>query len=283
MLIRPVPGNPPELIVKALGEAYTSAENLYTSHWSRPSERRDAYVTWANETARALHLIISRADIDRLVLTSAFWNISALPAATLSPADTQTIGTEIAARRSELLEVSRKVAIQVKRWDSVGHYLVPDTSMFIQHPDRLENWDLADVIGELNGHQHLLIPMAVVDELDRLKETNNQHVRWRARYSLAVLDRVLKDPTKAAVLRAADWNRDIDMISVEIVFDAPGHVRLPEVDDEIVDQVVMLDCLAGPRVRLLTYDTGLSTRARATGVECHKFAVPPDGDEPAKF
>ncbi|GAB3977557.1 hypothetical protein GCM10029978_067590 [Actinoallomurus acanthiterrae] len=44
--------------------------------------------------------MISRADIDRLVLTPAFWHISALPPVTLSHADSQTIGTEIAACRS---------------------------------------------------------------------------------------------------------------------------------------------------------------------------------------
>ncbi|WP_460348699.1 hypothetical protein [Actinoallomurus acanthiterrae] len=42
MLIRPVPRNPPELIAEALREAHTSAENLDTSHWSKPSARRDA-------------------------------------------------------------------------------------------------------------------------------------------------------------------------------------------------------------------------------------------------
>jgi predicted ribonuclease YlaK len=37
---------------------------------------------------------------------------------------------------------------------------------------------------------HIVIPMAVIDELDRLKKASKKETRWRARYSTAVLDRV---------------------------------------------------------------------------------------------
>jgi hypothetical protein len=43
--------------------------------------------------------------------------------------------------------------------------------------------------------------MVVVDELDRLKESKDRQTRWRARYALAVLDRLFADGPGRARLR----------------------------------------------------------------------------------
>ena len=44
----------------------------------------------------------------------------------------------------------------------------------------------------------MLVPIVVVDELDRLKDTKDPHVRWRAGYTLGVLDRVCGQVTGPA-------------------------------------------------------------------------------------
>ena len=61
---------------------------------------------------------------------------------------------------------------------------------------------------------------------------------------------------------------------MELLFDPSGHVRLPRADDEIVDRALTVQTLAGRPVRLLTYDTGQSTRARAAGLSVHKPVQP---------
>ncbi|MFI7509066.1 hypothetical protein ACIBSS_19785 [Micromonospora aurantiaca] len=48
----------------------------------------------------------------------------------------------------------------------------------------------------------------------------------------------------------------------EVVLDPPGHVRLPNNDDEIVSRALAIKTLAGKQVRLLTYDTGIAMRGR---------------------
>jgi hypothetical protein len=68
-------------------------------------------------------------------------------------------------------------------------------------------------------------------------------------------------------------------VTIEIVFDPPGHVRLPIGDDEIVDRCLAIEPLAGRKVTLLTYDTGQSTRARAAGLAVKKLTTP-IGEEP---
>ncbi len=44
-------------------------------------------------------------------------------------------------------------------------------------------------------------------------------------------------------------------------------MRLPINDDEIVDRALAIKPLAGRQVRVLTYDTGQSTRARLAGLQ----------------
>jgi hypothetical protein len=51
---------------------------------------------------------------------------------------------------------------------------------------------------------HVLVPV-VVDELDRLKNSTDRHERWRAGYTLAVLDRVFAASTEPARLMVEDF------------------------------------------------------------------------------
>ena len=56
-----------------------------------------------------------------------------------------------------------------------------------------------------------------------------------------------------------------------MLYDPPGHARLPINDDEIVDRALTVQLLAGRPVRLLTYDTGQAMRARAAGLTAVKL------------
>jgi len=65
-------------------------------------------------------------------------------------------------------------------------------------------------------------------------------------------------------------------VTIELVFDQPGHVQLPTTDDEIIDRILAIQPLAGRNITLLTYDTGQSTRARNVGLQVKKLASPRD-------
>ena len=64
-----------------------------------------------------------------------------------------------------------------------------------------------------------------------------------------------------------------------MLFDHPGHVRLPINDDEIIDRALSVQPSGGRSVTLLTFDTGQSTRAQHAGLRVHKLTKP-IGDEP---
>jgi hypothetical protein len=60
-------------------------------------------------------------------------------------------------------------------------------------------------------------------------------------------------------------------VTIELLFDPPGHVRLPINDDEIIDRALAVKPLAARTVTLLTYDTGQAMRARAAGLQVKKL------------
>src|SRR6185437_17047943 len=60
-------------------------------------------------------------------------------------------------------------------------------------------------------------------------------------------------------------------VTLELLYDPPGHIRLAINDDEIIDRAVAIQPLANRDVTLITYDTGQSTRARKAGLKAVKL------------
>ena len=154
----------------------------------------------------------------------------------------------------------------------IRRFVVLDTSVYINHPEKFEEMDFARMIGVCEEPIHILVPIVIVDELDGLKHNGRDKARWRAGYTLAILDRVLQNPTAQARLRDQDFSTPRSggiprgEITIELVFDQPGHVRLPINDDEIIDRVVAIQPLAGRDITVVTFDTGFSMRARQAGL-----------------
>jgi hypothetical protein len=234
---------------------------------------------------------ISAADLDRLVLTRRYELL--LSAAGTSVADAELevrlvdglLDNELDQRTAAFGAAYAVLERLIKRWSRPGVFVVADTSVFITHPDKLEETDFAPLVGVREEPIHLVVPVVIIDELDGLKHSKDNRTRWRAGYTLAVLDRVSEHNAATGLLRAEDFSA-LDTggiprgeVTIELLFDQPGHVRLPINDDEIIDRALAIEPLAGRAVTLLTYDTGQSTRARAAGARVRKLARP-IGDEP---
>ncbi len=137
--------------------------------------------------------------------------------------------------------------------------------------------DFAELVGGPffpNTRLVVLVPIAVIDELDRLKESSNKQVRWRATHALGFIDSLFQVTDRPAPVRSAEsqvWRAPVVM---ELIFDPPGHVRLPIDDDEIVDRALSMAALTESPVTLITFDTGQSLRARSAGLLVKKLTKP---------
>ncbi|WP_433919785.1 PIN domain-containing protein [Streptomyces canus] len=289
MLVSPLPGVDRKHLHQTLGEVCEKVSNLYTGGPHEYYERLLAYLDWATYAVDRLGTLISGADLDRLVLTKRHDQL-------LAGLDSFTIGTtqrlvnqlvsgELRQRTAAFTAAVETLAQELQRWQLRGVPVVADSSFYIKHPEKLEAVDFGTLLDVTEHPVHLVVPMVVVDELDQLKESKDRHVRWRAGYTLAVLDRLFQENTEHAVLREANAlvQRHTGVrrgeVTVQLMFDPPRHVRLPLNDDEIVDRALALKPLSGREVTVLTYDTGQATRARVAGLHDVKLSIPV-GDEP---
>lgn len=293
MLVTPLPGTDRDSLIDNLTTARNGADNLQGPFNGPAYGRLVIYLRWATATARMLRSQIRQADVDRLVLTRRHDGLLAGASSGLAGTHQEgflndLISLELAERVADFEEVITALKDRRDRWSSPGVFVVADTSVYIQHDTKLLKWDVQQLCQVRAEPVHLLVPMVVIDELDGLKQTREPHRRYRAAYTLAVLEKHLPAGTGSAVIQEEDYSA-LDSggiprgkLAVEVLYDPPGHTRLPINDDEIVDRAVAVQLLAGRSVRLVTYDTGQAMRARAAGLTVIKMRHPAESEsEPA--
>lgn len=296
MLVTPLPGTSRENLQKTLREMSTAVQNVWSGHHASAQAKLAAYLEWTTTAIQHLAGQITLADLDQLVLTPAYGRLL-MALGTVTGNDTATqrtlnalVSLELDQRVKAFEAARHALDEQIARWGRAGAFVVADTSVYIEHEDKLEDLDLSSFLRAGIRYQpvHLIAPMVIVDELDGLKnKASKPHVRWRAGYTLAVFDRLFVNGTGPAILRAAEPSMPgsdkppLFEFSAEIVLDPPGRTRLPINDDELIDRTLAIQDLAGRAVTLVTFDTRQSTRARAAGLAVNKLAKP-IGDEPTK-
>jgi hypothetical protein len=287
MLITPRPGAHHNNIRQALNNVHTAAKNLPgSSHNAFASLLK--YLQWATESANILRSQISARDLDNLIFTPRYQTLLA-SCGTLAGTDQQylvrgLVDLEVTERVEALEAAIADFEAQTSNWGGRELLVVADSSFYCHNPECLRDADLHQILGVASATRiRLLFPIVVVDELDGLKEAGKQQARWRAPHTLGLLDEVLRGDTFGVWRPEVADSRSGNVqgrISMEIVLDQPGHVRLPIADDEIIDRAVAIQALAGRPVRLLTCDTGQHTRGCAAGLKVTKVATKDPGPEP---
>ncbi|MFE2528753.1 PIN domain-containing protein [Streptomyces sp. NPDC059382] len=285
MLITPRRGVDRRDIRETLNRVHITAMNLQRPYGSA-FEGLLTYLNWATESARALRSRISDRDLDQLLFTDRYRALLG-SCGTLAGSAQQAlvnglVQLEVTERVEALQAAVDALDTQIGRWSPREAYVVADSSFYIQNAEKLADVDLHAIL-EVPPWEpvRLLFPIVVVDELDDLKDASKQRARWRAAHTLGLLDGVLDGHTRGILHEGTERDHGTyGMVSVEIVLDPPGHVRLDRPDVEIVDRAVAIQGLAGRDVPLLTCDTSQHTRGRAAGLRVIKVATKDPGDEP---
>jgi hypothetical protein len=178
-----------------------------------------AYLEWATNSVRMLERRVRTADIDRLVLTRGYDRLLAT-AGTLTGADISTqrvlnglVNHEIQQRSQALEEAIRDLDAQARKWPQDTAYAVADTSVYVQHEDKLLDLDFASLLFGAGPDRPvtIIVPIIVLDELDGLKQRGGTaHVKWRASYTLAVVDDLFARPGAKGHPAPARCRRDAE-------------------------------------------------------------------------
>jgi hypothetical protein len=144
-----------------------------------------------------------------------------------------------------------------------GRIYVLDTNVLMHYPrfDRFR-WN-ERLQGELI---RLIIPLAVIDELDAQKYVERDEIRQRARELLAIIDNLVTESP------ADGYTELTDGVTIEVLPDEAGHRRMPSIDQEILDRCAALSELTAHPITLVTGDTGMRIKALARGVSVLKLA-----------
>lgn len=223
------------------------------------------YLAWANETARQLGSVVAVRDVERLVLTSRHWALQGLdPAANGDLLN--LIWLELDQRKQDLLDLAEDLRQFGRRWsaDAAGRLLVVDTNFYLHHDKSFEEISWREVGAAADGEPvTVVVPLVVVDELDRAKRDD---LRARARRTLKMLHEIFIDPSESVLLA--------ELTRARLLPDPPGHQRLPDADMEIIDRAISLASLSGLPTSIVTYDVGMSFRAKMAGADVKWFERP---------
>jgi hypothetical protein len=274
-----------DYVLTQLGLVHTALLNIRGQNY-KDDERYKKYIEWANDSVLQLARLLSSEDIERLILTKRYWTLQAMSQDDVTRVTGLFLDREIQESIQYLEELLREFRLWLDRLPRDAVFVVPDTSMFIEHA-KFEEWNLNAVLESDSQVFHMVIPIVIIDELDALKKSNDPHTRWRAQYSLAVLDGLLMTTSGFRSLALRNGRPDEQfsdqkmIVTVDVVLDPPRHVRLAINDDEIIDRSVTYQRTSAIPTTLLTYDTGQSMRARDQGLQVKKLSQVP-APEPSR-
>ena len=171
------------------------------------------------------------------------------------------INTELQEVRTYFMELANELRHTMDRFASHRvRTVVLDTNDLL-HYMRFDNIPWQRLFG---AGTSLMIPHVVIDEIDKKSyDTNDTGVRKRARAVFALLEQTL---TQIEADGRAVVNKGETV--VDVLRDEPGHVRLPNNDDEIVARACYLQqAIAPATVTVVTADNGMRARALSWGLK----------------
>lgn len=230
------------------------------------------YLAWADMCETRLCAVFAEPDVAAQLHTQRYWYLYRFHEVEADDVWINTnlplpdpVGQEIALQQgflATLADCAERLRALAER---PGRLLVYDTNalMHFQPPDKI---DWARLVK--TKAVRLVVPLVVVDELDRKQHEGSPAMSKHARSALRALDGILDgtEPGKAAVVPHRVG------VTLEILMDEAAHQRLPSADDEIIRRAMLLAQITDSSAAVVTADTGMRLRAQAAGLGTLRLA-----------
>lgn len=273
MSLVPLPGIPIDQLLEVLHSEATNLSNLRSGPGTA-IDRFNAYLKWSSEVVMHLGPMLRPGDLEHLVTTPRYWTLQTLDPAARQLSLAGFVDLEVS-ERLRTFELERdSLRTSIERWRArQGWLIVADTNVYLHHDQYFDEVDWAALVGARLDGVHLVLPLLVVDELDRHKRgqrgkkvssTNSEEVRTRARVTLKKIDESMSPGASVTIHPSRFPERG--QVTAEVLLDPADHVRLEDADAEIVDRAVAVKQLAQRDVTVVTFDVGMKMRAQAAGL-----------------
>jgi len=246
-------------IAQVLRERAAATSSVRTDQHER--DVLNGYLQWADGSSFALRSRLTSESLDELVLTRHYWALRAMNGSEARVRG--QVATELQERNAALTQAAEDFEAEERHWRSDSPALVLDSNMLVQTTVPFENVDWAQAVGQRNCH--VVLPMAVIRQLDRLKLTGpREQVKTAARTALRSIRELVSTPGQRVAL--GPENRFLQQSTLEVLPEPLGRVRFPTEDEEIVRAAVYLKQLAVCPVQLVTWDSNMAFMAASEGL-----------------
>jgi hypothetical protein len=227
------------------------AENIQIGEQSA----KDKYLTWVETGERQLRDLFPDDAIADALLTSRHERIDR------DYSYPPPRGLNIALR-GEIHKQTRRLARLIEQVKRPGLIVILDCNVYM-HCRMFTEIDWRQELGQ--DEVRIVLPVAVIRELDKIKYFERGSRQDRARKVVKALDRFLPtlETDGIAILRTKT--------TLEILIDEPGHQRLQDADNEIIERAVLLKQATGRPVVMVSDDRGMRVQAHARGYQSGQF------------
>jgi hypothetical protein len=239
----------------------------------QPAELRlklNIYLNWVYGAQTRLRLLFSDTELEDSLLARAYWHVS-MSSVPPSPELGRLVGEELVFQAGNpgipgdtggrLGEAVGRLRQWRKLAEREGTICVPDTNALL-HYTRFDQLPWRERVGQ--PAVRLVIPLAIIDELDNKKYARREEFQQRAREMLALIDRYETAAPDAYVPLQ-------EGVTFEILPDEPGHFRAASTDQEMLERCEFLTQVTGTPAVLVTGDSGVRINARAGDIEVIKL------------
>lgn len=268
------PGFTAKAVLEYLNHARSEMASVRNVSPYRPEEALNAYNRWVTRQIRTLGSALSAREMSNLITTPRYWSLQSVDPNAYGEPLIAVIDQELTERREALDYAFEELRRDTESWgDRETAMAVLDTNVLLRHHRELTTFPWHSYLNiQTDLRVVVWIPLAVVDELDRLKSDRgemmiaNQKVprRTLARQALRDLNNLFKDSLRTEKLMS-DGPFDIRLMPDDI-----REARPASVDAEIIDRALDLTAYA-LKVVLFTYDQGMVFRARTLDLSAVKL------------
>ena len=230
------------------------------------------YQQWVSASAETLGFAFDHDAIETLVLTRRSWLLMETHRLFGEADNGAAIHKTFSAEQTDRVRVldamiTKYRSIETEWSKSSDKLVVPDTNFFLHHDVQFDQADWEGFVHRVTGENvRVIVPIAVVRELDRLKITGKnirvgkaqEFLSTRARNTIRKLHEMFDHSGKLAEMSP--------VVKMELLLDPFPHLPLPSVDSEIIERCLAAKRVSGKDISLLTRDLGMKLTARAEGL-----------------